>query len=385
MATALRVAINGQLLSLGSSYRNAGVGQYIVHLLEHLVPQEGEQFLVFVPPNADRSQLPRRSGLRYLPTAFPTHKPGLRALWEQAILPARLLRHHVDVVHSPVNVVPAARIRGHVVTVHDLSFVTHPENFPPTKRQYQRWFTRLSVSRASRVLTDSESTRRDLMSYFDAPASRVTTVYPGVTAGFRRPAPEHLRAVRERAGLTRPYFLHVGTLQPRKNLTRLVEAFASAREQDRLPHVLVLAGGKGWMYEGLLRRVRELGLRDEVLFPGYVDVADLPAWYAGADALVYPSLYEGFGFPVVEAMACGTPVVCSNVSSMPELAGDAALLVSPHDVPAMAAALGRIASDHHLRRELAERGPTQARRFTWESTARGVQEAYRSVGARSCA
>lgn len=382
---ALRVAINAQLLSPGNTYRNAGVGQYILRLLEHLQPGSGEQFFVFVPSHLDRAALPERAGIRYVASALPTRRPEVRALWEQTLLPAHLARLRVDVVHSPVNVLPAARLRGHVVTVHDLSFVTYPEGFPPAKRLYQRWLTRLSARRASRVLTDSESTRRDLIAHFGAPPARVETVYPGVTEAYRRPPDAQVRAVRQRAGLSRPYYLHVGTLQPRKNLPRLVEAFAAAKRRGRLPHALVLAGGKGWMYEELLRRVRELGLHDDVMFPGYVDVADLPAWYAGAEALVYPSLYEGFGFPVVEAMACGTPVVCSNVSSMPELAADAAVLVSPRDVQGLADALVRIAGDQELRRSLVERGRARAARFTWEATARGVQEAYRSVGARSCA
>jgi len=234
------------------------------------------------------------------------------------------------------------------------------------------------------VMADSAATRVDLMRLFGVGAERITVVYPGVTGAFRTFATDILDKFRRRVMHGRPYFVHVGTLEPRKNLTRLVEAFAALKRDIGIPHALALVGGKGWMYDGLLERVRELGLDNDVVFPGFAAPEELPLWYAAAEALVYPSLYEGFGFPVVEAMACGTPVICSNVSSLPEVAGDAAVLVDPDDVRALTNSMRRVFDDRLFRQELVRRGLERARAFTWEATALGVQEAYRTFGASAC-
>ncbi len=377
----LRVGINAQLLSLTSDYRNAGVGQYIYQLLRSLAPHDDEAYHVFLPAHASEAALSQQRGFTYVRTRLPTAKPELRILWEQCALPALLLRHGLDVLHCPVNVLPMASPVRAIVTIHDLSFVFHPEGFPPAKRRYHWWLTRLSARCASMILADSASTRRDLITHFGAAPHRVRVVYPGVTAVYGPRPDEEVAAFRKRQGLDAPYILHVGTLQPRKNLERLVEAFDAFKRRSGLPHVLALVGGKGWMYDDLLSVVRERRLEGDVIFPGFAAAEDVPLWYAGAEQVVYPSLYEGFGFPVVEAMACGTPVVASSASSIGEVAGDAALLVSPYDVEGMASAIGQFAHSAELRREYRERGFAQAAKFTWAATAEGVQRAYHDVAA----
>ncbi len=212
---------------------------------------------------------------------------------------------------------------------------------------------------------------------------KVTVIYPGVEPHFR-PVTDMatLDAVRSRYRLPPRFILHVGTLEPRKNLPRLIEAFhqfqvSSSKFQGKKPNLkLVLAGGKGWLYEGIFETVARFGLADAVHFPGFIDDADLPVLYSLADLFVYPSMYEGFGLPPLEAMACGTPVVASAASSLPEVVGDAGLLVPPTDVEALAGVMARALTDAALRAELRERGFAQARRFDWRASAERLVESY---------
>jgi glycosyltransferase involved in cell wall biosynthesis len=211
--------------------------------------------------------------------------------------------------------------------------------------------------------------------------SRVVVVYPGVEPRFQRVQDRQaLDAVRQRYNLPDHFALGLGTLQPRKNLGRLIEAYAGVREELGSELHLVIAGGAGWMYESVFRRVAELGLQNLVSFPGYIADEDLPTLYSLADLFVFPSLYEGFGLPVLEAMACGTPVVTSAVSSLPEVAGDAALLVDPLDTQALAEAMRRALDDTRLRSEMVQKGLEQARRFTWAVSARQLMEIYHRLG-----
>ncbi|MHB9091344.1 MAG: glycosyltransferase family 4 protein [Chloroflexota bacterium] len=235
-----------------------------------------------------------------------------------------------------------------------------------------------SLRRARLVLADSENTRNDLVCLLDARPDAVQVLYSGVEKRF---APlddaAALRAVRDRLDLTRPFILFVGTIERRKNLTRLIRAYGRVRARRRDLPQLVIAGRRGWLYEDVFQAVAELGLDEDVRFLGHVNDADLPALYNLAELFVYPSLYEGFGLPPLEAMACGTPVVSSNTSSLPEVLGDAAIGVAPTDTDGLAIAIEGLLDDATLRAELRERGLAQAARFTWEAAATQLLEVYR--------
>jgi glycosyltransferase involved in cell wall biosynthesis len=236
-----------------------------------------------------------------------------------------------------------------------------------------------SIARADVLLADSESTRRDLIELLRVPEDRVFVVYAGVEARFRpEPDPDDA-ARRQRYALERPYILSVGTLQPRKNYRRLIQAFHRLAQEYGVSHDLVIAGGKGWLYDDVYATIDALRLEGRVRVLGFVDDDDLPALYRGADAFAFPSLYEGFGIPVLEAMGCGTPVVTSNVSSLPEVAGDAALQVPPDDVDALADALWRSISDTALRQVHRTRGFEQVARFTWRRAAEDLLGVYARI------
>jgi glycosyltransferase involved in cell wall biosynthesis len=232
------------------------------------------------------------------------------------------------------------------------------------------------VRRARAVIAISDFTRDEVVRLLHIPAERIHVTYPGVDGSFRPYPPDQVAAFRRQRGLPERYILYVGNLEPRKNLPRLVEAYA---QLSYLEIPLVLAGARGWGYAELFQRVEELDLAGQVLFPGFVPPEELPLWYNGAIALVFPSIYEGFGLPPLEAMACGTPVLTSNASSLPEVVGEAGLQVPPNDVEALAAALQRLVQNAELRADLRQRGWERARHFTWERMAQETAALYQRV------
>jgi glycosyltransferase involved in cell wall biosynthesis len=372
-------------------FPRTGTENYSLQLIRHLLALRGDhRYRLYVnrSPSCDLRSFGQAQDrlatchLRVIP--FPRLWTHLRLSWEMARWPP-------DILFVPAHVLPLIHPRRSVVTVHDLGYLYYPQAHRPFDRWYLHWSTRYHVRAARHLIADSQATRDDLIRHYRAAPERVTVVTPGCDETFRPVTnANRLAQIRERYGIRGDYVLHVGTIQPRKNLERLLEAFArllvlSSRlgrvaegvlkprctETDGKPQ-LVLAGKRGWLYDRIFRRVEEMGLGDRVLFTGYVPQEDLPALMSGARMLAMPSLYEGFGLPVVEAMACGTPVVCSNASSLPEVAGDVALLVDPLNVEAWAEAMGRLLEDQALRAELIARGLQRARHFSWGRCARQV-------------
>jgi glycosyltransferase involved in cell wall biosynthesis len=304
-------------------------------------------------------------------------------LWTHLGLGPTIRRARPDVLFVPSHVIPWPGVDDvpAVVTIHDLGYLRYPGAHPLAQRLYLDWSTRYSARVARRVIAVSQATGDDLVGLNGTPPDKIRVIHSGIDDTLK-PVDNlpHIVTVRERYHIPGPYLLHVGTLHPRKNLVRLVEAFDRVRDVAG-GLMLVLAGRAGWGSRPLLHRIEQLGLADRVILPGYVDEADLPALYSGARAYVFPSLYEGFGFPVLEAMACGAPVVCSDTSSLPELVGDAALTFPPEDVGALADALSRILSDENLHEELVRRGFDQARRFSWQVCARKTLEVLAEAAA----
>jgi len=313
----------------------------------------------------------------------------LHRIWHRARLPIPIETAigRVDLFHEPDFVLPPT-LPGTptVLTVHDLTFIRDPESAFPRLRRYLSRVVPRSVARATHVLADSAATRNDLIALFHTSPDKITVLYGGVDARFTPVRdPERWAAVRAKYNIgLDPFILGIGTLQPRKNFRRLVQAFSHLRPPAFASDLkLVIAGGKGWLYNDIFAEVKRLGLEGRVLFPGFVDDDDLPALYSTADVLAFPSIYEGFGLPILEAMACGTPVVTSITSSLPELAGDAALLVEPTDVDAIAAALRHLLQEADLRRKLVAAGFDQARKFTWEKAAAQLLDIYNSFAGMS--
>lgn len=331
--------------------RRTGTESYALHLIRALMRQAGPHRVTLYFREAPAPGLFDLGEARVIP--FPR-------LWTHLRLAAEMAQRPPDVLFVPAHVVPAVCPVPAVVTVHDLGYRHFPDAHPFAQRLYLDLSTRYSARAAAHVIADSETTKRDLIRFYRTPADKITVVYPGRDETLQRVDPAPVRA---KYRLPESYLLHVGTLQPRKNLIRLIEA--ASHQSSVIP--LVLAGRAGWLSEEILETARAA---PHVRLLAYVPDADLAGLYAGAAAFVFPSLYEGFGFPALEAMACGTPVICSNTSSLPEVVGEAALTVNPLDVAALAEAIRRVLSDAELRAALIAKGSEQVKKFSWEKAAR---------------
>jgi glycosyltransferase involved in cell wall biosynthesis len=382
----MHVGINAQLLSFSQSYRNGGVSRYIRYLLTELAKQPGEhEYTVFVNgPEVVELLAAHHSQINYAPASWSEAQPMARVAWEQFTLPLLVRKKHIDVLHSPVNVLPGllpANCAG-VVTLHDLAFLRFPNVLTRSKRLYHRTFTVRSIRHATRVLSISESTKEDAIKLIGIPAERVQTVYPCIDARFSNVlTEEEIATFRQQKGLTNGYVLYMGTLEPRKNITTLLEAYAQLRTTYTRQEKLVLAGGKGWLYDAIFERVRQLGLEAEVIFPGFVTDAEQVLWYSAASAFAYPSLYEGFGIPVAEALACGVPTVTSNVSSLPEAGAGIALCVNPHDAKAMAKALYTGITDAPLRQKCRTMASSIVQQFSAQTMVKQTIDVYEQAAA----
>jgi len=373
----LHVAISAPLLAPSGqdSYRSAGIHTYIAQTLLHLPEIDpAMQFTLFAahpPVGLDRSiavESPR----------WKTDRPAQRILWEQLALPSAVRRVKADVLHATAFVAPIIHSAPTIITIYDLSFALFPQYFRGFNQTYLRVGMRLSAHRAQRLITISDCTRRDVHRLYNVPLDRIDVAYPGVDETLQPLPPDRVETFRRAKNLPEKFLLFLGTLEPRKNLITLVRAFTQLK-QTYPEAALVLAGGVGWLADDLFAAIDASGVKDSIVLPGYVAAEDKALWYAAATAFVYPSIYEGFGLPPLEAMACGTPVIVSNAASLPEVVGDAGLLIAPEDVSSWTAALIRMWNDSAYRAELVDRGRQQAAQFTWRETARQTMIAYRQV------
>lgn len=378
----MHVILNAQLLSSAESYRGAGVSQYCRQLVAALGQCVATDGTIDALTALTSDPAYQAAGVTLIRTAARIQQPLWRIGWEQTVLPHWLQKLGADLVHGLVNVLPlATRVPG-VVTVHDLSFMSMPEKLPAAKRFYLARSCRASVHKARRVIAVSRQTADDLIRFFGVTANKIDVVHNGVDARFQPTDAAAINAFRRQRGLPERFVLYVGTLEPRKNLTRLVRAYAAWRQragEAGQQTKLVLAGAQGWFYAEIFAQVRALGLTEAVLLPGFVPAAELPDWYRAAELFVYPSLYEGFGLPVLEAMACGTPVLCSQANSLLEIVADSAYTVPADDEAALCAGLDELLSQPALRAELRARGLARAQRFSWQRTAQATLAVYRTT------
>ncbi len=361
--------------------QHAGIGRYTDELTRALLALDtGDEVRLFYTdplgrvPAAPLDQLPCRM-LRQ------ANKP-----WRLRVLLSSLLHHPLDqlidpaadIFHATDHLLPPLHHARSVFTLYDLTFL----KFPQVHLLLNRWYSQLMVPRSLRaadaVIAISNCTKRDAVTTYGLPADRIRVIYIGVPARFQPVDLATAIGVRARYHLPERFILAVGMIEPRKNLITLLDAYQGLIEH--LPDLrLVIVGKRGWRADAFFARLRDLGLEDRVIFPGFVPDDDLPAVYASAAAFAFPSIYEGFGLPVLEAMACGTPVVCSNTSSLPEIAGEAAVLLPPDDVRGWLQALSHVVTDAPLRLDLRRRGLQQAAGFTWETTARQTHVVYQEI------
>lgn len=372
----MRIAFDGTTLTPGRT----GVGYYTEHLLQHLareVESTGDEIVVLSNKPID-TQCPLPTHVR----VHDGHRFPVRIGWMQMRANRALDALRPDVAHFTNGMIPIGAPVSTIVTIHDMSLRLYPRCHPVRRLLLNRPLMHVAIKQAASIVTVSDSARRDLLRLHRVPADRVSVVHEAASPAFR-PIDDRatLDRVRAHYGLPPRFVLYVGTIEPRKNLSRLVEAFADARARG-MPHHLVCVGPYGWSSRDLSGRIESLGLTDTVHFTGYAKFEDLPAIYNLADFFVFPSLYEGFGLPVVEAMASGIAVITSNTSSLGEIAADAAATIDPANTDALADAMVRLATDTEWRRELGERGLRRSRMFSWTQTAKEMLAVYhRAAGA----
>lgn len=352
-----------------------GVERYAAELIKNLAKLDAKnQYVLYfrTKPEEWFLKLPENFKCKVIP--FPKFWTQLRLSWE-------MIFHPVDILLILASVLPIIHPKKSIFTCHDLAYEMFPDAFPGFMRNYLVWSTRFAVRNAKKILAVSEATKKDLVKIYDAEEDNIAVSHLGYdNSEFYPRKYEEVQPVLDRYGLVyQKYALFVGTIQPRKNLEKLIEAWQKIKKENRLEEKLVIAGGRGWMWEPILKKIKTAGIDGSVVYLDYLDKKDLPFVYCGAKLLTLPALYEGFGLPPLEAMASGVPVVVSNVSSLPEVAGDAGVLIDPNSVDSIAEGLLKVLTDRNLRDGMVAKGLARAKIFTWENTARRTLEVFESL------
>lgn len=373
----MRIGISARYIQSPRS----GIETALLNLLLNLkkIDRDNEYFLFF---GSDRMvpDFVRNSGFQYDISKMPTGNKALKILWSHLYLPYAIGKNKVDVFHEPFFVAPVFKRCPTVVTIYDTAFLYHPKFYNKRSVLYLGALLSGSVKRADSIIAISENTKTDILGNFKVPPDKIHVIPLGTDDAFRvledRGRIEEVKMI---YGIKNDYILNVSLISPRKNIEGLIRAFKLIKESKETDLKLVVAGGNGWLYEDVYREARSSGLDKEVIFTGHVPREHLVCLYNGAKAFVFPSLYEGFGLPLLEAMACGCPVVASRASSVPEVCGDAALFADPRDIEELADAVNRIMEDAPLRRELIKKGLERVKRFSWEKMAGRTLSVYREA------
>jgi len=367
----VKIGLNAHLLSHQTGYRQAGIHNVIHQLLTHLPQFAPEDWQVTAMVGAANTAT--YPGIRMQRTGLNTESPGKRIFWEQILQPRHLSQF--DLYHAMAFVAPLILPVPMLVTVYDLSFMRYPQRLSTARRLYLRLFTTLTCQRARRITAISHSTKNDLVDLLRIPADKIDVTPLGYDREIFKPLPQNrIAEFQQRKGLPERFWLFLGTLEPRKNLVTLLKAYAALPQSERLP--LILAGGKGWQTGALFATIEQYQLDADILLPGFIPDEDIALWYNSAEAFLYPSVFEGFGLPVLEAMACGTPVLTSNVSSLPEVAEGVGICLPPQDVALWTESLHRVYHDAAWRTQAREQGLIAAQQFRWETTAQQTIASY---------
>ncbi len=352
-----------------------GVERYAAELIRHLarLDEENEYILYFrTPPQQWFKELPSNFKIRLIP--FPK-------FWTQIRISVEMLIHPVDILWIPAAALPLWHPKKSIVTIHDIAFELFDGIYKGFLNYYQKFSARFAVRSTVKLLSVSQATKDDLVRIYKANPDQIVVTPLGFDADAFHPRTyEEVQPILDKYGLIyQKYVLFVGTIQPRKNIPNLVEAFQKIKKENRIEEKLAIFGGRGWLWEPILKKVKTAGLDGSVKYFDYAPKEDLPYLYAGAKLLTLPALYEGFGLPPLEAMASGVPVVVSNISSLPEVAGEAGVLVDPNSVDSIAEGLLEVITNNDLRQKMIEKGLTRAKQFSWENTAKKTLEVFESL------
>ncbi|NIM91039.1 MAG: glycosyltransferase [Candidatus Aminicenantes bacterium] len=364
--------------------RSGGIGRYGVNLINHLakilLTETDHEIFVFFHRSFDRSFLPAQENLE-LVNKYTRIKSNV--LRKAVFLPFSIRNLKMDLFHGVDHIglpfLYRSKTCQYVVTIHDLITRIYPRSFPIKQRLIQNTLLPLILSKAERIIVDSRSTENDVQKFYSQQVEKVRVIYPGVESLFYPRSQKEVERVLDKYQLDFKYYFFLGTLEPRKNIVRLIEAFIKLKRKRNVEHRLVISGRKGWLYKEIMEKIKHSPFSQDIIFTDFVDDQDLPYLFSGAEMFLYPSLYEGFGLPVLEAMACGTPVIASNLSSLPEITGEAGILVDPMNIEEIALAMEELSEDRKLQEELRKKGLERAKLFSWEKAAQETKELYQEM------
>jgi len=375
----MRIGINARYLQS----RQTGIRNYLLNLLLKLKEiDSGNEYVLFFGSDKPVPEVVLDAGFEYDIPKMSTGTQALKFLWTHFYLPCAIKRKKIDLFHESSFIAPMFKKCPTVVTVHDVAYLYIPFCYTYRTRLYFEVLLTGSIRKSNVVIAVSESVKKDIVNNFSVSPDKIKVIYEGVDEMFR-PIDDIVETEREKkiCGIKGDFILVVSGVTPRKNLIRLIRAFKLLRDGKKTNAQLVIVGEKAWWSEEIFREAESCGDEDDIIFCGYLPDKDLICLYNSAKVFVHPSLYEGFGLPILEAMACGCPVVASNVSSIPEICGGAALLVDPENVEGLADAVHRVMNDEFLRKSLIEKGIKRARKFSWKKTAEETLAVYSAVGA----
>ncbi len=360
----------------------SGVGYYVTNLIREFqsIDATNEYFMIS-NNHSYESEFRSLGNFTNFKTWISNENHIIGDLWESFYLPHLLSNKNVDVFHGPAFMIPLRSVGFRtVVTIHDVVAFTRTETVPKKYALYMRILLNQVVRKVDKIIAPSISTKSDLIKYLNTPEEKIHVVYNAVSPQYSPAPPGHdQEEIKRKFGIRNKYILFAGNLEPRKNLTRLMEAFNMALPKLNEEYQLVICGKRGWLYQDILRTYEKFNLNNEIILTNYVTEQDLINLYQSADIFAFPTLYEGFGFPPLEAMGCGVPVITSNVSSLPEIVGDAAVLVNPLDTGEISEAIVTMAHSEALREELKKKGLKRSALFSWKDTARKTLDIYDSV------
>ncbi len=363
------------LITSAMDGNRAGIGSYSYNLVSNLtrIDKNNEYVLIHRYPANDVIYKVNKELIIPYPRI-----PFENTIGNNIILSRKLRNHDFDIVHDLSQISPFLFNSPFkkILTIHDLTPILFPETFGLIHVLLQRYVLPVTFKNIDMIIADSENTKKDIIKYFKIEEEKIKVVYLGIDGKFK--PLENINNINGNYDINSPFILYVGTLEPRKNIPSLIKAYYKLRKKG-VEHKLVIAGGKGWKYKQIYEQVNKLKLQKEVIFMGYVPEDDLPKMYNAADLFIYPSFYEGFGLPPLEAMACGCPVITSNTSSLPEVVGDAGIMIDPYNIDELASAMDEILSNERLREEMIKKGLRRAKIFSWEKTAEETMQVYNEI------
>lgn len=378
----MKIAIDA--LSAKSPYH--GMGIYVSNLLRYIVPKEAMHNYVLYCKSANFLDQGIINNHRLVIKKILLPR-SVRVIWELSLLASSLKHEKVDIFWGPCNFLPPSKVCKYIVTLHDLSSFTFSKSYPFVRRLYYQYLILNAIRRADYIVTVSQSTKQDLMKLFSVPENKIKIIYNGVDKIFQPiDTADRLNQIKEKYRLPEKFIFTVGVMEPKKNTEGIIRAYAELQKNHpasyNLHRIKLVIGGSrryGWKNSKIFQLIQSFNLWDDIVFTDFIEHEDLPEVYNLASVFVFPSFYEGFGLPVIEAMACGTPVITSNISSLPEIAGDAAVLVNPYDTAEIANKIQEILNDEKMRRQMVDQGLINAKRFSWETASKQILKLFDEV------